>query len=265
MRKSNVVEPSGALATRLREGATAYGSFVELPCAEAVEITAIAGWDFCVVDSEHGPISSSSYPAMVRAGQCHGMAVIVRVAENRPGLIQQALDAGADGVLVPQVASYEAAAAAVRAARFHPTGLRGLNGFVRAAQYSAIPGEEYVSNANAATVCALQLESAAACRDAGRIARIPGVDVLFLGPYDLSQSLGVSGETSHPLVVAEIENVIEICRKSGVAAGIYTNRPEDARDWVDRGIRFLACQVDTVVLLGGLQQLRASIQGAGQR
>ncbi len=183
------------------------------------------------------------------------MAVLIRVAENRPALIQQALDAGAAGVLVPQVNSYDAAVAAVRAARFAPEGNRGVNAFVRAAGYSTRGAGPYLQTANRETVCALQMESGEACRDAAKIAAIPGVDVLFAGPWDLSQSFGVPGQLDHPEVVQAIEVMIRACAGQGIAAGIYAGSPEAAKHWAARGVQLITCQVDTVILLRGLQRL----------
>lgn len=251
------------LAHRLQNGETIYGCFVELPCAESVEIAALAGWDFCVVDSEHSSIAPPHYANMVRAGESRRMQVVVRVPENRPALIQQALDAGAGGVVIPQVSSYEAALAAVSASRFFPIGQRGVNGVVRAAAYSALPAADYLAEANRETLCVVQLESAQACVEAARIAAIPGIDVLFIGPWDLSQSLQVPGQTSHPLVLSEIERVRTACLKQGIAAGIYANTPDDARAWASQGFRFVTCLVDSAVLLRGLQELRASLHPTG--
>lgn len=220
----------------------------------------LAGWDFTIVDSEHGPIPESMYPAFVRAGEVRKLPVLVRVAENRPALIQQALDAGAAGVLVPQVGCYESAVAAVRAARFWPEGNRGVNAFVRAGGYSARVAADYLASANQETVCALQMESGAACEEAGKIAGIPGVDLLFVGPWDLSQSLGVPGQVEHPSVVSAIQRVIEACREHGIAAGIYAGTSEDAKRWQEQGMQLIACQVDTVVLLRGLRALRDTLR-----
>ena len=247
------------LSRRLRDGATLFGTFIELPCAESVEIAALAGWDYCIIDGEHSAIGIDRYPDLVRAGDSRAMPTLVRVPENRPAPIQHALDSGAAGVLIPQVGSYDEAVAAVSASRFHPLGCRGVNGFVRSAGFSARPTAEYLADSNGEILCAVQLESAAACRDAERIATIAGLDVLFVGPFDLSQSLGVPGLTSHPEVVSAIQNVAACCAKHRVAAGIYANTPEDARRWADTGFRFVTCLVDTVVLLHGMRTLRASL------
>jgi 4-hydroxy-2-oxoheptanedioate aldolase len=251
---------SDSLRSRIRNQQTVFGAFIELPCPEAVEIAALAGWDFVLVDSEHGAITPAAYPAFVRAGECRGLPVVFRVAENNAALIQQALDAGAAGVQVPQIGSLEAAEQAISAARYHPGGQRGFNPFVRAAGYSATPVPEFLDQSRQDVLTVLQLESAAAFKDIDRIAAVSGLDVLFIGPWDLSQSLGLPGETKHPAVHSEIERAIRVACAHGVAAGVFTSDPSDARSWASSGMRYVCCLVDTVVLLRGLRDLLHAIR-----
>src|ERR1700686_3960023 len=135
------------LRPKLREKHVVTGVFCELPCAESVEIIGLAGWDFVVIDCEHAPITAALLPDMIRAATAAGIPSIVRVATNEPSAIQHALDAGASGVQIPQIASVEAARAAVAASRFHPVGARGFNPFVRAADFSASTTAEFFARA----------------------------------------------------------------------------------------------------------------------
>src|SRR5262245_14686095 len=132
-----------SLIEKLRQGQALTGVFCELPSPEAVEIIGLAGWDFVVIDGEHAPITATQFPAMVRAATAAGLPAIVRVASNDAPAIQHALDSGAAGVQIPQIATVEAAQAAVAASRFHPLGQRGFNPFVRAADFSAKPTPEF--------------------------------------------------------------------------------------------------------------------------
>src|SRR2546425_4752974 len=136
------------LRQKLRERRTLTGVFCELPCPEAVEIAGLAGWDFAVIDCEHAPITAALLPGMVRAATAAGIPAIVRVASSDPAGIQHALDCGAAGVQIPQIASVEAARAAIAASRFHPLGQRGFNPFVRAADFSARATSEFLAHAN---------------------------------------------------------------------------------------------------------------------
>src|SRR5882757_2823084 len=173
------------LHEKLRAGKTVFGVFCELACADSVELAGIAGWDFVVVDCEHSSIAMSALPSFVRAGECGGVPVIVRVEDNLPALIQHALDSGAAGVQIPQIASGEAAGRAVRSARFHPLGERGFNPFVRAARFSSEPVAEFLRRSNAEAVVVLQVESAAGLAAIDVVAGQAGLDVIFIGPYDL--------------------------------------------------------------------------------
>jgi 4-hydroxy-2-oxoheptanedioate aldolase len=241
------------LRPKLREKRVVTGVFCELPCPEAVEIIGLAGWDFVVIDCEHAPITAALLPGMIRAATAAGIPAIVRVAANEPSAIQHALDAGASGVQIPQIASVEAAAAAVAASRFHPLGARGFNPFVRAADFSASAVTEFFARANSEVALILQIESAAGMEAADRILEVAGIDALFIGPYDLSQSLGMPGQTSHPKVFAAAERIVNAAEASEVAVGVFTNSEQDAQRWLGIGVRYLCLSVDTVFLLSTMR------------
>jgi 4-hydroxy-2-oxoheptanedioate aldolase len=241
------------LRRKLREKRVVSGVFCELPCPEAVEIIGLAGWDFTIIDCEHAPITAALLPHMIRAATAAGIPAIVRVASNDAAAIQHALDAGAAGVQIPQIASIESARTAVSASRFHPLGMRGFNPFVRAADFSALPTPDFLARANDDVALILQIESAAGLEAADGILDIAGIDALFIGPYDLSQSLGLPGETSHPRVLAAAERIVKSAGARGVAVGVFTNSEQDARRWVDAGIRYLCLSVDSVFLLNAMR------------
>ncbi|MGI8992597.1 MAG: HpcH/HpaI aldolase family protein [Bryobacteraceae bacterium] len=251
-----------SLRRRLKNSGVAIGTFCELPCAESIEITALAGWDFVVVDCEHAPIATSSLPGLVRAAAAAGVPAIVRVASNDAAAIQHALDCGAAGVQVPQIASVDAARRAVAAARFHPIGERGFNPFVRAAGYSAMPVADFLAHARDEVLLALQVESAAGVESLPGILELDGIDVIFIGPYDLSQSLGIPGEVSHPDVLAAAGRIADAVNQRGLACGVFTGSEQDAPAWLARGIRYVCCGVDTVTLLEASRQKLTKIRGA---
>jgi 4-hydroxy-2-oxoheptanedioate aldolase len=242
------------LRHKLREKRAVAGVFCELPCPEAVEIIGLAGWDFVVIDCEHAPITAALLPGMIRASTAAGIPAIVRVATNEPSAIQHALDAGAAGLQIPQIATVEAARAAVSASRFHPLGARGFNPFVRAADFSAHPIPEFFARANDEVSLVLQIESVAGIEAVDGILELDGVDVLFVGPYDLSQSLGIPGETSHPRVFAAAEGIVKKAEARGVALGVFTNSEPDSRRWLEIGVRYLCLSVDTVFLLNAMRE-----------
>ena len=242
-----------SLRKKLRDRRPLAGVFCELPCPEAVEIIGLAGWDFVVIDCEHAPITAALLPGMVRAATAAGVPAIVRVAANDAPAIQHALDSGAAGVQIPQIASVEAAKAAVSASRFHPLGQRGFNPFVRAADFSARATPEFLARGNDEVSLVLQIESAAGIEAVEGILELDGVDALFIGPYDLSQSLGIPGATSHPSVFAAAERIAASAEARGVALGVFTNSEADVRRWHEIGVRYLCFSVDTVFLLNAMR------------
>jgi 4-hydroxy-2-oxoheptanedioate aldolase len=246
------------LRNRLLSGERLYGVFCELPCPEAVEIIGAAGWDYAVVDCEHAPIVSSMLPGFMRAGDAAGIAIVVRVPENSAAWIQQALDAGAAGVVIPQIASAEAARYAVAAARFYPAGLRGFNPFVRAARYSSRAVSDFIRDE---PLLILQIESSAALESLDSILAA-GADALFVGPYDLSQSLGAPGAVDDPGVLEAGRKICAQAEARGMCGGVFVNSEEGVRTWRALGARLIAYSVDTVQLLTALELARTRIMTA---
>ena len=226
------------------------GIFLEIPCADVVEMASLAGWDFVVIDTEHGPIGSAQLPDLLRAAR---VPTIVRVAAVRNELIQSALDAGADGVLVPQIQSAAEAAGVVAASRFHPAGRRGLNGFVRAARYSLLPMEEYLQRPVRVVI---QIETAGALAEVDAIAGLAGVDELFIGPYDLSQALGRPGDVMHAEVLGAGQRVIHAAHGAGIAVSAFANSGEAADRWREMGIDRLYYSADVYLLAQALRDVR---------
>jgi len=226
------------------------GIFLEIPCADVVEMASLAGWDFVVIDTEHGPIGPAQLPNLLRAAS---VPAIVRVAAVRNELIQSALDAGSDGVLVPQIQNAAEAAGVVAASRFHPRGRRGLNGFVRAARYSLMPMEEYLLRPVRVVI---QIETAGALAEVDAIAALPGVDELFIGPYDLSQALGRPGDVMHAGVLPAGQRVTHAADAAGIAVSAFANSREAADRWREMGIDRLYYSADVYLLAQALRDVR---------
>jgi len=184
----------------------------------------------------------------MRAAHAHGVAPFVRVLANRPECITGALNIGAAGVLVPHVTGFESARAAVSATKFGPVGTRSVCPFVRSAHYSASKSPAYYTDANASVIAGVLLEGKEALSELHDILQIPELDIILIAPYDLSQSLGVTGETTHPRVVNAVE---EACRKAaghGKIIGFFVEDPERAAEWAKRGVMYLALDVDAQIL-----------------
>ena len=239
---------------------TLFGVFVELPTPAAVEIAGATGWDFVVIDCEHAPIAAASLPDYIRAAEAVSIPAIIRIPSNTAEWIQAALDAGAAGVQIPQISSFEAASQAVEMARFHPIGKRGFNPFVRAARYSCEEPTRFMERSNQEVALILQLESAAAVNAVNEIVKLPGIDAIFLGPYDLSQSLGEPGDVNHPIVLDAGERVLRAGAESGLAPAVFVNTEEACVAWRQRGARWISYSTDSFLLAASMRKVRNSLE-----
>lgn len=232
------------------------GPFAKTSDPALVEAMGLAGMDFVVLDLEHGSNDICSLGGLIRAAECGGALPIVRV--NEDSQIGRSLDQGAAGVQVPNVDSVDRARQVVEQAKFAPEGLRGVCRYVRAADYSAIDKDEYFPSANQALVV-LQVEGATGLAALPEITAVPGVDVVFIGVYDLSQSLGMVGQIDHPDVLAGLAQAAELGRAQGVAVGTFVESLSAARRCRDQGIHYLGYSVDVGLMLGVCQGIVHSL------
>ena len=222
------------------------GTFAAIPHPVAVEITAQSGFDFLCIDWEHAQISRDMIENLVRASDVHQVPAMVRVPGHGAETIAAALDSGARGILVPRVSSAAQAAAAVEAARYPPLGRRGV-GPGRAASYGyRIP--EYLAGANAELVVALQVETAEGLDNVDAIAATEGVDVVFVGPGDLSVSIDAIGPEHTDRLSRAIETIVASALAHGKAAGIFCTTPQAVGRWSAAGASFFILASDTMFL-----------------
>lgn len=236
------------LKKALRAGKVVMGPFFRIPAPALVEVLGHAGFDLIVIDLEHGPLNIQMAEDLVRACELVRMASVIRVSCNAPHRIQRALDIGAQGVQIPQVGSVSEAERAVRAAMFAPRGMRGVCRFVRAAQYSAMDRFEYFAASNRDTVIILQIEGKEGLENLTDIIEVEGVDVIYVGPYDLSQSLGIPGQVESPIVVERMREVVCLCRQAGVAVGAFADDLAAARRWVEAGVQYMNVGIDVSII-----------------
>ncbi len=227
-------------------GTTSYGVFQSMACVAVAEILANRGFDWILVDMEHGQMGIESAGDLCAAIARGGPTPLVRVAENDPATIKRALDAGAMGVMIPMVNSRAEAIRAVDSCKFPPAGSRGI-GPGRASLYGIRLGE-YLATADAEITVILQAEHRDAVERIDDILSVPGIDVIFVGPYDLSCSLGLPGQTSHPVVEEAIATVLAAAGRAGVTPGIFCLDAATARRRAAQGFRFIAVGLDSVLL-----------------
>jgi 2-dehydro-3-deoxyglucarate aldolase len=244
--------------TRLKRREKLLGTMVTLANAASAEVLASLGFDWLFVDAEHGPLETRELAEILQAVGDKA-ACIVRVPEAAEVPIKKALDLGAHGIIVPQVNTAEQAANIVRWARYAPEGVRGV-GLARAHGYG-LKFREYLSAANREIAVIVQAEHMRAVENIDAIVRVPGVDAVLLGPYDLSASLGKMGQIEDPAVVAAIDRVTDACRAVGMPLGYFGVTAAAVRPYVARGYSLIVAGVDTLYLANGakalLEELRA--------
>lgn len=222
----------------------AVGPFMKLSDPALVEIAAFAGFDFVIIDLEHGPNTIATVQGHVRAAQAKGIVPVIRVPEINENIISKALDIGADYVQVPQIETAADAERVVKAAKFFPEGKRGVCRYVRAADYASMPKEDYFGNANNSTGIIIHIEGNIAFNNIDEILAVDGIDVIFIGPYDLSQSFGVTGEVNHPKVISRMKEIVEKAAPLGKVVGTFVENPESARQWIKLGVKYISYAVD---------------------
>ena len=225
---------------KLAAGEVVIGSFVYIPSAKLTEIISLIGLDFVVVDMEHGPVDTETAEHMIRAAQWAGVTPILRVTHNTRHLILRALDSGAQGVHVPEINTLEDAKAMVASMKYGPEGQRGLAG-VRAANYGlGAPLAAYTARANQELLSIAHIESHEAVANLDDLLALDGIDIYYLGPVDLSNSLGIPGQTRDPRVIRLVEEAITRIVAAGKVAGCIAADTATARRYTDLGVRYLA-------------------------
>ena len=252
--------PENTFKTRLTggEGPALTGFWLSLGSEGAAECLAGAGADFVVVDGEHAPNDLDLMRRQLMAaelGAAGATPVLARTPVNEAWVIKQLMDAGARTLIVPMVDTPEQAAAAARAMRFPPEGIRGVAGGTRATGYGRIP--DYLTTANEGACCIVQIESREAVDNLEAIAATPGVDGLFIGPNDLAASHGRLGGAESPEMDAVIQDVIARIGAAGKPACILAFRPETAMKYRDWGARMVVIGSDTSLLTAGASALLA--------
>ena len=231
-----MIELRNSLKANLKAGKTQYGAFITAPSAEVVEVMAIAGYDFVILDTEHTATGIETVVDMIRGAEAFGMPTVVRVPDDTPKNISRYLDVGAYGVQVPMVHTADQAENIVKAMKFMPRGLRGMSGgrgprWGRIANYRDVADREYMTS--------VMCESKEGVENIKDIVRVDGVDAVFIGAFDLSQSLGVAGDTTHPLVEEAIQKVLNACVEANVIPGIVAPGVELARRRAAQGFKYI--------------------------
>lgn len=251
----------------LREGRQQIGIWSSIPSPYVSELVAGAGYDWMLLDTEHTPVDVPQMllqlqaVAAARPGAASATEPVVRPAWNDPVLIKRYLDLGVRNLLLPFVQNAAEAQAAVAATRYPPRGIRGLGGAMRASNYGRVA--DYVLHAHEDTCVLVQVETREALAEIEAIAAVEGIDGIFIGPSDLSTSLGHPGNAKHPEVDAAIRDAIGRIRAAGKAPGILMPDTARAQGYLDLGAQFVAVGLDLALLRQGLADNLGIFRGRG--
>ena len=236
-----------------------FGVFSKAGDPAFIEIMGYSGFDFVILDMEHGPNSLDNMQNLIRAAQLTNIVPIVRVKEDNRSLIANVLDIGASGIQVPHVKYVEDLKEVLDTAKYSPQGMRGMCRYVRAADYSSISGPDYFKYANEALII-IQIEGKEGINNLDSIIDYGGFDILFIGPYDLSQSLGFPGQVEHPIVENAIKDIVRKCNEKNIIVGNYNDTVPMAKKWISLGIRYISYSVDTGIFSEGCKRAISSLK-----
>jgi 4-hydroxy-2-oxoheptanedioate aldolase len=246
--------PTNPFKRALSQGKTLLGCWLDLADAYSAELMGNTGFDWLVIDAEHGPNDLRSILAQLQALEASPSHPVVRVPVGETYILKQVLDAGAQTILVPMVDSAEQARQLVRDVTYPPNGVRGVGyGVSRAGRFSTIP--DYGTTADAQICLLVQVENRAGLAALDDILKVDGIDGVFIGPADLAADMGHMGNAQHPDVQAAIMDALRRIDASGRAAGILSTRDDMTRDALAAGARFVAVGADVLILSQGARAL----------
>lgn len=223
------------LKQRILDGEASYGLLCSLPLPLMVEMIGYAGYDFVILDQEHVGVNPETLENMIRAAECAGITPLVRVPNCQPEAILRALDAGAQGIVVPHVRSQAEAEQIVAASRYHPRGSRGISGG-RTTGFGRLTLPEYFERANKEIMVVVSIEDREGVEQLESIISVLGIDLVLEGAVDLSQSFGVPGQMQHPQVCEAVQRIAQMCTDKGIAFCAIPRSPSQMTDWQSRNI-----------------------------
>lgn len=246
------------LKRRIKNGEAVNGCWLNLGSSLTAEIVGSAGFDWVLIDLEHGSGNEKDVLSQLQAIEHFNTAAIVRVESASLQRIHRVLDFGAEGVMVPRIHSVEEAKLVVSGLRYPPGGSRGVAKMVRAAGFGK-NFIEYSSTANENILGVVQIETIEALTCLDEIAALDGIDVLFIGPADLTMALGIFGQLDHPLFKDAVKATINAAQKAGKATGILLFNPDDYNIYYEMGIRMIACGADATFVTEGARAMSSKL------
>ena len=242
---------------KLSAGETVYGVVVRFPAPALVEMFGHIGFDYVMIDCEHGSLSLQGSETLLMAADAAGYSTVLRVPYLHEKEIMRALDIGAQGVQVPMINTRADAESLARAARYYPLGERGM-ALPRSGDFGmTMSGPDYYQFANENTLVLGHVETLEAVENLPELTKVEGVDVFFIGPSDLSQSMGLPGQNDHPVVLAKIEEAVEKIKNAGKIPGIFAGSAAGILKYKRMGVRVLLTSADALIKTISLDYLKA--------
>jgi 2-keto-3-deoxy-L-rhamnonate aldolase RhmA len=249
-----------AIKQRCETGDASFGTFTYSPDPALVEIAASAGFDFVIVDTEHGQLDAGDVTSLIRTARGEGMTPFVRVGDPNAHSVGRALDAGAAGVMLPHVNDELMAQELTAAARFAPAGIRSACTCSPATNYSFTPFATYARAADEQTWVMGLIEDKAGVDRIDEIIQIAGLDVVMPGISDLAASLGVPGELDHPLVLDAVERIADrVGERPDVELALYVSSPQQVSTWAARGVKIFVYSIDYKLVAGAYAAARSEL------
>ena len=229
-------------------GRSFIGTGIMIPAAEVVEIAGYAKFDFVIIDEEHTQFGAEMSINLVRAAEAADIIPIIRVAEVSEVYLKKALDTGVSAVVVPNISDRKSAEEAVYYSHFAPIGGRGACPCVRANQFGK-GDNSYYAEANRDVAVIALIEGAKGMENFDEIIEVEGIDAIYIGPVDLSVSMGLQGDINSPLVIEAMEKLISKAQRKGRLVGTYCVDINEAKKWINKGVNFIDFNTDTVMLM----------------
>lgn len=242
------------LKEKLKQGEKVFGTWSMLPHANVANVIGTTGLDFIIIDMEHGPMSYETAENMVRAAELTDCQPIIRTHNKNESTILRALEVGSQALMVPHVSTVDEAKDVVKAARYSPLGERGLSPYTRVHDYSHKNLSNKLDLANKNTLVGILVEGEQGITNLEKIAKVDGIDLIYLGIYDISQSVGLPGELDHKKVIDMQKKCVQLIQDSGKAAGSFARDYDYIKLLYENGFQFIAYLVDCAVLETSYQE-----------
>lgn len=260
---AETIVPETRTKSKLRDGSLVVGTMlIEIRQPSVMQLLAQAGFDFVIIDSEHGPFAVESIADLSRMARAHGLTPIVRVPDLTYKDITQALDGGAQGIMTPRITGPDQVERVVQIMKYPPMGIRGSVVGRGHTDFKAGPVSDMMRDANNQTMLVIQIETKEALTNLNDILSVEGVDVALVGPNDLSIALGIPGQFDSPVFREALETTIAACKKHNVVPGIHMNELPRAIEWAKQGMRLVSMGSEAGMILRSGRETTSSIRSA---